>query len=136
MLFSELPSTRAPAVSARSPEVSRDEEATLLPRPASASDTAQVRTVQQVRNRSPSPDAKRSKGHKPTRLAPLKRDGLNYTTWLVKIGAAMRFLGLPANAENLDPARDQLAIDLLLDSVEEELLQFVSQPCWGLFDCL
>lgn len=82
--------------------------------------------VTSKRHRSRSPEQQRKKGHKPTKIAALKRDGSNYPLWHVRIGAALRFLDIPSNAENLDATRDQLAIDLLLDSVEDDLVQYVS----------
>ncbi len=125
LLFEPLPSTRNPVGTPRSPVASADAEAIPFPAVSPPSGTVRTQPVQQARIRSVSPEAKRHRGHKPMRLVPLQRHGFNYPMWRLKIGAALRYAGLPEDADNLDRERDQLAIDLLSDSVEDDLVQFI-----------
>jgi hypothetical protein len=58
----------------------------------------------------------------------LKNDGSNFTVWHSKIKAAMRNVDLQTDAEILDPVKDQLGLDILVDVVEDALIKFVDPP--------
>lgn len=79
----------------------------------------------QERRRSPSPDPKRRKGHKPLQALRLKPDGSNWDIWIVRLLAAFRFNNLSGESEILDPSSDQLARDILLDCVDDALVKYV-----------
>jgi hypothetical protein len=82
----------------------------------------------------PAPAGKRPRGHKPTSQTKLKSDGSNYAIWLLKLRAAFRYAGIEHVLQ--DPPRHckhpreerQLALDILLDLVEDALASKVVRP--------
>jgi hypothetical protein len=90
-----------------------------------APERARAPSVRKERSRSPSPASKKHKGHKPVNVEKLKGDGANYDIWLLKIGAALRFAELSFDSEILNPVKDQLGRDILLDAVDNSLAKVV-----------